>query len=70
MDIGCGTGKYLVYLKNLGFDIYGIDSSPTSVAMTKEHTNSTTNISCEDMYQTNIGKNKFGMIIAIQAIHH
>ena len=36
LDVGCGNGKYLVFLKTLGFEVNGIDSSPTAVEMTKE----------------------------------
>ena len=35
IDIGCGNGKYLVLLKTQGFEVSGIDSSPTAVEMTK-----------------------------------
>ena len=36
LDLGCGTGKYLVYLASIGFQITGIDSSSISVEMTKK----------------------------------
>lgn len=39
LDIGCGNGKYLVFLKTLGFEVSEIDSSPTAVEMTKESLN-------------------------------
>jgi len=35
IDIGCGNGKYLVFLKTQGFEVNGIDSSPTAVEMRK-----------------------------------
>ncbi len=36
LDLGCGSGRHLVYLAKLGFDVYGFDSSPTGVRMAKE----------------------------------
>ena len=35
LDIWCWNGKYLVYLKNIGFEVSGTDSSETAVEMTK-----------------------------------
>ena len=32
LDIGCGWGNNLLFLHNGGFDVYGIDFSPTAVA--------------------------------------
>ena len=31
IDFGCGTGNYAVYLANRGFDVTGVDISPTAV---------------------------------------
>ena len=31
IDLGCGTGNYAMYLAGLGFDVTGIDSSPTAI---------------------------------------
>ena len=36
LDIGCGDGKYLLFLQKLGFQITGIDSSPTAISMARE----------------------------------
>ena len=33
LDVGCGTGKYLGYLRELGWDIYGIEPSRRGVAI-------------------------------------
>jgi len=70
LDIGCGTGKYLVYLKAQGFEVAGIDSSETAIIMSKEATGQSDNIEEVDMYEFKIPKNKFDLIYSISTIHH
>lgn len=70
LDIGCGTGEYLVYLKNLGFSVSGKDSSPTAVIMTQAAIGNDWDITCDDMYTTDIQPNTFDLIISIRTIHH
>jgi len=31
IDLGCGTGNYAIYLASRGFDVIGIDISPTAI---------------------------------------
>ena len=31
LDVGCGTGEHTIYLSALGYDVYGLDSSPRAV---------------------------------------
>jgi len=70
LDIGCGNGKYLVFLKNLGFKTSGIDSSPTAVEMTKESLKDDSDIRCVDMYEYTTLAVKYDLIISIATIHH
>ncbi|MEI7433613.1 MAG: class I SAM-dependent methyltransferase [Methanomicrobiales archaeon] len=37
IDLGCGTGNYAMYLAGLGFDVTGIDSSPTAISIAREN---------------------------------
>ena len=37
IDLGCGAGNYAIYLADLGFDVTGIDSSPTAIKIAGEH---------------------------------
>lgn len=32
LDVGCGTGEHTIFLANLNYDVYGVDSSPTAIA--------------------------------------
>lgn len=70
LDIGCGNGKYLVFLKSLGFKTDGIDSSPTAVEMTKENLGDDSDIKYVDMYGYDLPADRYDLIISIAAIHH
>jgi SAM-dependent methyltransferase len=70
LDIGCGNGRYLVFLKNLGFKITGIDSSPTAVEMTKASLKDDSDIQCLNMYEYAPLAARYDLIISIAAIHH
>ncbi|MDD1719465.1 MAG: methyltransferase domain-containing protein [Methanoregulaceae archaeon] len=37
IDLGCGTGNYAVYLAGLGFDVTGVDGSPTAIEMARKN---------------------------------
>jgi SAM-dependent methyltransferase len=37
IDLGCGAGNYAIYLAGKGFEVTGVDSSPTAVAIAREH---------------------------------
>jgi len=36
IDLGCGAGNYAIYLAGLGFDVVGVDSSPTAIRFARE----------------------------------
>jgi SAM-dependent methyltransferase len=37
IDLGCGAGNYAVYLAGRGFDITGVDMSPTAIKFAKQN---------------------------------
>jgi len=37
IDLGCGTGNYAIYLASIGFEVTGIDVSPTAIKIAKEN---------------------------------
>ena len=39
IDLGCGAGNYAVYLAGRGFEVIGIDNSPTAIRIAREHAN-------------------------------
>jgi 2-polyprenyl-3-methyl-5-hydroxy-6-metoxy-1,4-benzoquinol methylase len=70
LDIGCGTGKYLKILQVCGFKTDGIDSSETAVEMTKKVLGDNPTILCVNMFEFEIPKNKYDLVISISTIHH
>jgi len=70
LDIGCGTGRYLKFLQASGFKTDGIDSSETAVEMTKKVLGDDSMILCVNMFEFEIPKNKYDLIISISTIHH
>ncbi|MFH1838575.1 MAG: class I SAM-dependent methyltransferase [Candidatus Kuenenbacteria bacterium] len=70
LDIGCGTGKYLKILQSNGFKINGIDSSKIAVEITKKILNKNSVVLCVNMFEFEILKNKYALVISISTIHH
>ncbi|MBT6691558.1 class I SAM-dependent methyltransferase [Candidatus Parcubacteria bacterium] len=70
-DIGCGEGRYLIYLSALGWQTDGVDSSQTSVETTKQALGDKAgSIKKADMFNMNISPNKYDLIISISTINH
>ncbi|MFZ6015637.1 MAG: class I SAM-dependent methyltransferase [Patescibacteria group bacterium] len=69
-DIGCGTGKYLKFLKESGFAVAGIDSSPTAIEMTKKLVGSDADVKAVNMFEVEIPRGKYDLILSISTIHH
>lgn len=70
LDIGCGNGKYLKFLKELSFDISGIDSSPTAIEMCKETLGQEVSLTLADMYKYDYPSLTYDLIISIACLHH
>lgn len=71
LDIGCGTGKYALYLTGKGFLIDGIDSSPTAIKMTKDAMGKNAGtIKIADMFKFRIAKGRYDLILSVATIHH
>lgn len=70
LDIGCGEGRYLKYLKDHGFQVAGIDSSEKAVEVTRRLVDETDRIQVADMYQFGIPANQYDLIISVASIQH
>ncbi|MFH1235451.1 MAG: class I SAM-dependent methyltransferase [Parcubacteria group bacterium] len=70
LDIGCGTGKYLKLLQAGGFKTDGIDSSEAALEMTKKALGDDSAVFCVNMFDFEIPKNTYDLILSVSTIHH
>ena len=74
LDLGCGTGRHLLFFLKKGFDVYGLDGSPKGLEIAKNWLNEE-NLSAKLMHQRidqrfPYENDFFDVIISIQVIHH
>ncbi len=70
LDIGCGTGKYLLFLSQLGFRVTGLDSSPTVISMAENEIGPAGEFIVADMYDYPYPANTYDLVISHTALHH
>ncbi len=73
LDLGSGGGRHTIYLAGLGFDVFGLDSSPTGLSYTLKVLNEkglTANLTLHDMSSLPYHNMYFDAVISIQVIHH
>jgi ubiquinone/menaquinone biosynthesis C-methylase UbiE len=74
LDLGCGTGRHLIYLAKNKFDVYGIDIAEEGISQSRKWLKSEgqkANLKIGSMYEKLPYKdNYFDAIVSIQALHH
>jgi len=74
LDLGCGSGRHIVYFAKNGFDAYGFDVAPIGLKMTKawlKQEGLSAHLKLGSFLQKLPYKNNFfGAIVAVQAISH
>jgi SAM-dependent methyltransferase len=74
LDLGCGTGRHLVYLSHRGFKATGLDNSPKAIELAQRWLHdeelSADIIQQRMEQQFPFGNGSFDAITSIQAIHH
>ena len=74
LDLGCGSGRHVIYLANQGFDMYGLDSAESGLERTKKHLKKEklkATLIKADCYERLPFKNDFfDVIISTRVIHH
>ena len=74
LDVGCGTGRHLVYFARNGFNVYGFDSSAHALVLAEkllQEVALSANI-CEHRMEKTFPypDNFFDAVLSIQVIHH
>jgi SAM-dependent methyltransferase len=73
LDLGCGTGRHLIFLEELGYQTFGLDISPTGLAYSREwlqKMDRPVRILMADMTSLPYTSAVFDMIISTYVIHH
>jgi ubiquinone/menaquinone biosynthesis C-methylase UbiE len=74
LDLGCGSGRQVVYLAKHGFDVYGIDIAKEGIKIARnwlKEENLKVNLKVGDIYKKLPYQNNFfDAIISTQTLHH
>ena len=74
LDIGCGTGRHLVYLASKGFQMFGFDASQHAIDLAEQWLNeeelSAKIIRCRMEDGFPYADRLFDAVVSIQVIHH
>jgi len=74
LDLGCGTGRHLVYLAKKGFEVYGIDIAEEGIKQAKQWLKSErlkANLKISSIYEKLPYENNFfDAVISTYTIHH
>jgi SAM-dependent methyltransferase len=73
LDIGCGTGRHVIYLARRGFEVTATDNSPKAVSICKERVAEAglrADIVESDMAELPFPEDYFAGVVASHVIHH
>lgn len=74
LDLGCGAGRHSVYLAGQGFNVSGIDASPSGIEITKRRLDAeklSADLKIGDIYEKlPYPDNSFQAIVSTQVLHH
>jgi SAM-dependent methyltransferase len=74
LDLGCGTGRHVVYLAARGFEVYGLDESQTGLTLAKKWLKKekiNARLKRGDLYHPYPYQDGFfDAVISTQAMHH
>lgn len=74
LDVGCGTGRHVLYLAQRGFRVSGVDNAPTALTVTQrrlQEAGLTADLRLHDIFDTLPFPNAaFDALVSTQVIHH
>jgi SAM-dependent methyltransferase len=74
IDLGCGTGNYAIYLASRGFEMTGVDNSPSAIRIARENA-AKRGIGCTFLVADVLGdiggmQGRFGFAYDWELLHH
>jgi len=69
LDVGCGTGTTLTHYQKAGCNVFGIDSSPAMLSVSKTKLGSGTNLRLGDASNMEYPSGFFDMVITMMTLH-
>ena len=74
LDLGCGTGRHLIFFSNQGFEVHGLDAALDGIEIAKKwlaENNLNCNLTIQRMEEKFPYEDSFfDAVISIQALHH
>jgi SAM-dependent methyltransferase len=74
LDLGCGTGRHVLYLAEHGFQVTGIDNAPTGLAYTEQRLHQAglrAELLLHDIFDNlPFADASFDALVSTQVIHH
>lgn len=74
LDLGCGSGRHVLYFAQQGFTVYGLDSAPEGIRLTQQalaSQNLSAELTLQDIYEPlPYATASIDAIISTQVIHH
>lgn len=74
LDLGCGSGRHVLYFARRGFQVFGLDDSPNGLLLTQQALTAsglTADLRQQDIYRPLPYPNAFfDAVISVQTLHH
>jgi SAM-dependent methyltransferase len=74
LDLGCGTGRHVLYLARSGFSVFGLDNSPEGIRLARqwlEEEGLDADLQLQSMTERLPYEDRtFDAVISVQVIHH
>lgn len=73
LDLGSGAGRHVIYFAERGYDVYGLDLSPTALEYTIKSLGEkglTAHVTLHDMVTLPYDDAYFDAVISVKVIHH
>jgi SAM-dependent methyltransferase len=69
LEAGCGTGRWVFYLRDRGYDICGVDLAPSAIELAKAY-DSTAPVGIDDVCSLSFPDGHFQAVVSLGVIEH